>query len=93
MCFSNFDYMTKRILRGYASRRSIHSAQLTEPLSVKKVREGQKGPDPYQMYGTDIPRTLPGSLQHWKSFGLDLTALVAQRGLPDFFVTLSAYDC
>ena len=25
--------------------------------------------------------------------GLDLTAMVAQRGLPDFFVTLSAYDC
>ena len=91
--FFKFDYMTKHVLSSYASRRTIHSAHLTEPLSAKKVREGQKGPDPYQMYGTEIPRTLPGSLQHWKSFGLDLTALVAQRGLPDFFVTLSAYDC
>ena len=35
---------------------------------------------------------IPGSKQHWKSFGLDLVSLVEQRGLPDFFVTVTAYD-
>ena len=86
--------MTKRLLRGYASRRTVRCAQLSEPLNAKKVRnsEDQRAKH-YEVYGTEIPRTVPGSLQHWKSFGLDLTAMVAQRGLPDFFVTLSAYDC
>ena len=37
------------------------------------------------------PQTGPGN-EARKSFGLDLTALVAQRGLPDLFVTLSAYN-
>ena len=91
--FFKFDYMTKRLLRGYASRRTVKTGQLTEPLSATKVRQGEKASESYQIYGTEIPRTVPGSLQHWKSFGLDLTAMVAQRGLPDFFVTLSAYDC
>ena len=86
------DYMTKRTLRGYASRRTVKCAQLSEPLNAGKVRDGERSSSRYEVYGSEVPRTVPGSLQHWKSFGLDLTAMVAQRGLPDFFVTLSAYD-
>ena len=44
------------------------------------------------MYGTEIPRIIPGSREFWRSFGLDLVAFVEQRGLPDFFFTLTAYD-
>ena len=91
--FFKFDYMTKRTLRGYASRRTVKCAQLSEPLNAGKVRDGERSSSRYEVYGSEVTRTVPGSLQHWKSFGLDLTAMVAQRGLPDFFVTLSAYDC
>ena len=91
--FFKFDYMTKRTLRGYASRRTVKCAQLSEPLNAGKVRDGERSSSRYEVYGSEVPRTVPGSLQHWKSFGLDLTAMAAQRGLPDFFVTLSAYDC
>lgn len=41
------------------------------------------------MYGTEIPRIIPGSKQFSRSFGLDLVAFV---GLPDFFLTLIACD-
>ena len=30
--------------------------------------------------------------EFWRSFGLDLVAFVEQRGLPTFFLTLTAYD-
>ena len=56
------------------------------------MREAESGADPNEVYGTEIPRNIPGSAQHWKSFGLDLTAFVSDRGLPDFFVTLTAHD-
>ena len=91
--FFKYNYMTKRTLRAYASRRIVRCSDLQETLSASKVREGAKGSEPYQAYGTEVPRSVPGSLQHWRSFGLDLTAMVAQRGLPQFFVTFSAYDC
>ena len=48
--------------------------------------------DPYSVYGTEIPRIIPGSKEFWRSFGLDLVAFVEQRGLPNFFLTLTAYD-
>ena len=48
--------------------------------------------DSYPVYGTEKPRVILGSKQFWRSFGLDL-AFVEQRGLPDFFLTLTAYDC
>ena len=44
------------------------------------------------MYGTEIPRIIPGSREFCRSFGLDLVAFVDKRGLPDFFLTLTAYD-
>ena len=40
--------------------------------------------DPYSVYGTEIPRIIPGSKEFWRSFGLDLVAFVEQRGLPNF---------
>ena len=40
------------------------------------------------VYGTEIPRIIPGSKEFWRSFGLDLVAFVEQRGLPDFFLIL-----
>ena len=48
--------------------------------------------DPYASYGTDVPCTIPGSKQYWKSFGLDLVAITQQLGIPDFFLTLSPND-
>ena len=48
--------------------------------------------DPYAAYGTEVPRSIPGSKQYWKSFGLDLVAMTEQRGIPDFFLTLSPND-
>ena len=44
------------------------------------------------MLSIDIPRIIPGSKQFWKSFGLDLVSFVEQRGLPQFFLTLTAHD-
>ena len=37
-------------------------------------------------------RSIPGSKQYWKSFGLDLVAMTQQRGISDFFLTLSPND-
>ena len=51
-----------------------------------------KSQDPYSIYGNQVPHVVPGSKQYWKTFGLDLVAFVQQRGLPDFFVTLTAFD-
>ena len=61
---------------------------MSETLNASKAKQA----DPYAVYGTEIPRIIPGSKQFWKSFGLDLVAFVEQRGLPDFFLTLTAYD-
>ena len=48
--------------------------------------------DLYSVYGTEVPRINPGSKEFWRSLGLDLVAFVEQRGLPNFFLTLTAYD-
>ena len=43
------------------------------------------------MYGSQVPRVIPGSNQYWKRIGLDLVAFVQQ--LPAFFfVTPTAID-
>ena len=52
-----------------------------ESLDAGKV----KSQDSYAIYGSQVPRIIPGSKQYWKSFGLNLLAFVQQRGLPDFF--------
>ena len=51
-----------------------------------------KSQDPYAIYGAQVPRVVPGSKQYWKTFGLDLVVFVQQHGLPDIFVTLTAFD-
>ena len=88
--FFKFDYMTKCCLRAYASKRCVQVSNLAEPLNASKVKVN----DPYARYGTEVPRNIPGSAQYWRSFGLDLIAMVEQRGLglPDFFLTLSGHD-
>ena len=86
--FFKFDFMTKSRLRAYASKRYVQVSNLAEPLNASKVKVN----DPYVRYGTEVPRTIPGSAQYWRAFGLDLIAMVEQRGLPDFFLTLSAHD-
>jgi len=88
--FFKYDLMTKLRLRAYNARRVVKVSQLTETLDATKVRQAES--DPYRIYGSEVPRVIPGSKQHWRSFGLDLVAFVEQRGLPDFFVTLTAYD-
>ena len=70
------------------SRRLVQVQNLTNTLDARSARES----DPYATYGTEVPRIIPGSKQFWRSFGLDLVSFVEQRGVPDFFLTLTAYD-
>ena len=92
--FFKFDLMTKLRLKAYASHRVVKVSKLSDPLSARKVREGEGAEyEPYSCYGADVPRNIPGSKQYWKSFGLDLVAFAQQRGLPDYFLTLSVNDC
>ena len=67
----------------------VEVQDLTSSVSASQARQS----DPYAICGTEIPRIIPGSKQFWRSFELDLVAFVEQRGLPDFFLTLTAYDC
>ena len=87
--FFKFDFMTKSRLRMYASKRCVQVNNLTEALNASKIKGSD---DPYAKYGTEVPRSVPGSAQYWKAFGLELVAMVEQRGLPNFFLTLSAHD-
>ena len=68
-------------------------SDLSGDLTAQKVLDAEKSADPYAIYGTEVPRSIPGSRQHWISFSLDLVLFSEQRRLPDLFVTLSAYDC
>ena len=70
----------------------VRVSDLNEDLTAQKVLDAEKSTDPYAIYGTEVPRSIPGSRQHWKSFLLDLVSFSEQRGLPNLFVTLSAYD-
>ena len=87
-CFFKYDYMTKVRLRLHNCRKVVKVQDLTNSLNASQARQT----DPYAVYGTEIPRIIPGSKQFWRSFGLDLVSFVEQRGLPDFFLTLTAYD-
>ena len=87
--FFKYDYMLKVRLRMHEARKVVKVQSLSEPLTAERI----SGPsDPYSVYGTEIPRIIPGSKEFWRSFGLDLVAFVEQRGLPNFFLTLTAYD-
>ena len=88
-CFFKYDYMVKVRMRMHNARKVVKVQNLTHTLSASDVKGSG---DPYAVYGTDIPRIIPGSKQYWKSFGLDLVTMVEQRGLPDFFLTLTAHD-
>ena len=55
-------------------------------LTAGKINQANKDlHDPYASYGTDVPRSIPGSKQYWKSFGLNIVAMTQQMGIPDFF--------
>ena len=72
----------------YAAKR-VQVDNLAEPLNASKAKDN----DPYAKYGTEVPRSVPGSAQYWRAFGLDLIAIIVQDGgLPDFLLTLSAHD-
>ena len=91
--FFMFDYMTKIRLRSYNARKVVTSSKLEEKLTVGKVMAADRlMSDPYDSYGTEVPRVIPGSKQYWKSFGYDLVAMTEQLGIPDFFLTLSPND-
>ena len=84
--FFMFDYMTKIRLRSYNARKVVTSSKLEESLTAGKVMAaGRPTSDPYDSYGTEVPRVIPGSKQYWKSFGYDLVAMTEQLGIPDFF--------
>jgi len=53
--FFKFDYMTKRTLCGYVSHCTVKCAQLSEPLNAKKVRDGEKSSNHYEVYGSEVP--------------------------------------
>ena len=89
--FFKFDLMTKQRLKAYAAK-TVNTAQQTEKITAKKVLAAEQSEDPYSSYGKEMPNCIPGSPQYWKSFGLDLIAMTQTRGLPDFFVTLTAND-
>ena len=84
-CFFKYDYMTKVRLRLHNCRKVVKVQDLTSSLNALQARQT----DPYAVYGTEIPRIIPGSKQFWRSFGLDLVSFVEQR---DFLSTLTAYD-
>ena len=86
--FFKYDYMLKVRLRMHEARKVVKVHSLSEPLTADRVSSQF---DPYSVYGTEIPRIIPGSRELWRSCGLDLVAFVEQRGLPDFFLTLTAY--
>ena len=87
--FFKFDYVLKVWLRMHEVRKVVKVHSLSEPLTAAKASQHS---DPYSVYGTEIPHIIPGSRGFSWSFGLDLVAFVEQRGLPDFFLTLTAYD-
>ena len=88
--FFMFDYMTKLRMRGYNARKIVGVGRLERKLTADELSKANRDVhDPYAAYGTDVPRSIPGSKQYWKSFGLDLVAMTQQRGIPDFFLTLS----
>ena len=68
--FFKYDYMVKVRMRCH---------NLTESLNASNL----KGADPYAVYGTDIPRIIPGSKQFWKSFGLDRVPVKAGLQEPE----------
>ena len=84
--FFKYDYMLKVRLRMHEARKVVRVQSLSAPLTADRVS------GPYSVYGTEIPRIIPGSKEFWRSFGLDLVAFVEQRGLPNFFLTLTAFD-
>ena len=91
--FFMFDYMTKIHLRSYNAGKVVTSSKLEESLTAGKVIAADRPTsDPYDSYGTEVPRVIPGSKQYWKSFGYDLVAMTEQLGIPDFFLTLSPND-
>ena len=91
--FFMFDYMTKSRMHSYNVRKIIGVSKLEHKLTAGEVSKANIDlHDPYALYGTDVPRTIPGLKQYWKSFGLDLVAMTQQLGIPDFFLTLSPND-
>ena len=90
--FFVFDFMTKNRMRQYNYFRSVKVSTLTEDLTAGQVTSAEQSKDPYSQYGTEIPRSIPGTKEYWRSFGLDLVAFAKERGLPTFFLTLTAYD-
>ena len=87
--FIKYDYVTKVRLWMRNARRVVTVKGLTNSLRAGNVKETE---NPYGVYGTEVPRIIPGSKQYRRSFGLDLVSFVEQRGSPDFFLTLSAND-
>ena len=73
-------------MRAYNARKVVGVSRLEHKLTAGKINQANKDlHDPYASYGTDVPRSIPGSKQYWKSFGLNIVAMTQQMGIPDFF--------
>ena len=91
--FFMFDYMTKIRMHAYTARKVVGVSRLEHNLTAAEVSDANKDShDPYASYGTDVPRCIAGSKQHWKIFSLNLVTMTQQLGIPDFFLTLLPND-
>ena len=59
---------------------------------TKERYEDLKQHDPYNIYGTDMPTTIPGTKGYWSSKLLDLLAMSSELKKPDYFITVTQND-
>ena len=83
-----FDRLTKSRIFYYNCARKARRTGRDVPMTSESI----KRQNPYDMYGTDVPNTIPGSKGYWSSRLLDVLAMSRELGKPDFFVTLTEND-
>ena len=73
--------MTKPRLKVYTAK-TVNVVQQTEKVTCEKVLTSEQSYDPYSCYGKEMSNCIPGLPHHWKTSGLDLSAMTHIRGLP-----------
>ena len=58
--FFKYNYMLKVCLRVHEARKVVRVQSLSVPLTADRVS------GLYSVYGTDIPRIIPGSKEFWR---------------------------
>ena len=83
--------MLKVRLCMHEARKVFKVQNLSESLTACLQRECLASLIPIQCMGLKSQGSFRVA-EFWRSFGLNLVAFVEQRGLPNFFLTLTAYD-